>query len=277
MAGQDYQYFLNAGFLDDEEFDKELDIDFNIAAEEITNIGTFNCSLCQKKYKTSNGLARHYLHKHNEEGSSGNGNCNFFTKDILTSLVSKAKEMIYGDLCWNTQQREIISNFYHLEKDLSILFEEIHKISKDFNKNRNAAQFFTSYYANVVSNVSNFFSNLPHASSTTLAIQLGETVLCHLTEKPEKPNNNPSSPITDREVDGLQYLSGYVIHKLLKKTKAKSNYNSVDNQAVIVILENATQKNDSNQILVCVQNRGGLTAVTDNCQQLFRRVEEQFR
>ena len=265
------QAFSDLGFLDDEDFVEELDVDFNVAAEEITNIGCFDCSLCAKKYKTASGLARHISQKH--EGSSSDL---LFNKDTLTSLVSKAKEIIYDDLCWSTQQREIISKFEHIEKEQSILFEEIYKICKDFNKNRNATQFFASYYANVASKSSIFFSNLPRASSTTLAIQLGETVLCHLTEKNSIDKPNPS-PITDREVDGLQYLSGYVIHKLLKKTKAKCNYNSVDNQAVIGILENAIQKDDSNQILVCVMNRGGLTAVTDNCQQLFHRVEEQFR
>ena len=57
-------------------------------------------------------------------------------------------------------------------------------------------------------------------------------MLCHLTEKSKNIVKPKPSPITDREIDGLQYLSGYVIHKLLKKTKAKCNYNSVDNQAV---------------------------------------------
>ena len=168
MAAQDYQYFLNAGFLDDEEFEEEFEVDFEMAAKEITNIGTFNCSLCHKKYKTENGLARHTSHKHEGEGSS-----NFiFTQDLLTTLVSKAKECICDDLCWNMEQRDIMSKFFHSEKDLSILFEEVYKICKDFNKNRNATQFFTSYYANVVANASRFFSSLPHASSTTLATQL---------------------------------------------------------------------------------------------------------
>lgn len=271
MAVQDYQYFLNAGFLD--EFEEEFEVDFDMTAKEITDIGSFNCSLCKKKYKTANGLARHTSHKH-----EGSNDIDFiFTEDLITTLVSKAKECICNDLCWNVEQRDIMSKYCHSEKDLGILFEEVYKICKDFNKNRNATEFFTSYYANVVANASRFFSSLPHASSTTLAIQLGETILCHLTEKSKNIAKPKPSPITDREIDGLQYLSGYVIHKLLKKTKAKCNYNSVDNQAVISILENAIQRNDSNQILVCVQNRGGLTAVTDNCQQIFRRVEEQFR
>ena len=43
-----------------------------------------------------------------------------------------------------------------------------------------------SYYANVVANASRFLSSLPHASSTTLAVEIGETFLCHLTEKKQK-------------------------------------------------------------------------------------------
>ena len=64
-----------------------------------------------------------------------------------------------------------------------------------------------------MANASRFLSSLPHASSTTLAVQLGETVLCHLTEKNKnivKPKPSPIT-ITDREIDdGLQYLFGFM-------------------------------------------------------------------
>ena len=57
-------------------------------------------------------------------------------------------------------------------------------------------------------------------------------------------------PITDREVDALQYLAGYVVKKKLKKVKCHSNYASSENQAVICILDNAITKDDIEQKVI---------------------------
>ena len=44
----DYRYLLKVGFFDDGE-DEVLDIDFDAAIEEVTNTGSFNCEICNKK------------------------------------------------------------------------------------------------------------------------------------------------------------------------------------------------------------------------------------
>ena len=43
--------------------------------------------------------------------------------------------------------------------------------------------------------------------------------------------------VTKSEIDALQYLDGYVVHKLLKQTKDIPKYNSEENQAIILVLE----------------------------------------
>ena len=84
-------------------------------------------------------------------------------------------------------------------------------------------------------------------------------------------------PVTEEENDALEYLSGYVVKKLLKKTKQRANYHSSENQTIITILQNTIVEDSSDQKLISVQNRGGLTAVTEDCQKIFYRAEEQFR
>ena len=37
---------------------------------------------------------------------------------------------------------------------------------------------------------------------------------------------NKTKPISAQELDGLQYLAGYVVHKFIKKTRNNKNYNS---------------------------------------------------
>ena len=65
--------------------------------------------------------------------------------------------------------------------------------------------------------------------------------------------------------------------KLLKKTKQRANYHSSVNQEIITILQNTIVEDSSDQKLISVQNRGGLTAVTEDCQKIFYRALEQFR
>ena len=59
-------------------------------------------------------------------------------------------------------------------------------------------------------------------------------------------------PITEEENDALQYLSGYVVKKLLKKTKQRANYHSSENQAIITILQHTIVEDSSGQKLISV-------------------------
>ena len=46
-------------------------------------------------------------------------------------------------------------------------------------------------------------------------------------------------PINQRELDGLQYLSGYIIRTLLKRAKNSKTHLFQENQIIISILSNA--------------------------------------
>ena len=73
-------------------------------------------------------------------------------------------------------------------------------------------------------------------------------------------------PINQRELDGLQYLSGYVIRTLLKREKNSKTHLLHENQIIISILSNAILPDfaeKQNQKLVDIQTRGGLTKVVD--------------
>ena len=47
--------------------------------------------------------------------------------------------------------------------------------------------------------------------------------------------------VTKSEIDALQYLGGYVVHKLLKKTKNSPKNDSEENQAITSIGEHGRQ------------------------------------
>ena len=80
---------------------------------------------------------------------------------------------------------------------------------------------------------------LTHASATTIMMQLGETVFSYLKSGESGCSSSDKIPpsVTKSEIDALQYLGGYVVHKLLQKTKNSPKNNSEENQAIVLVLE----------------------------------------
>jgi hypothetical protein len=107
------------------------------------------------------------------------------------------------------------------------------------------------------------------------------TKLCdkifHFFKRPAQFPVEAPEPITQKELGGLQYLSGYVVRKLLKKVKNNAKYESPESQSIMQILSNAIATDTSKQELISVLNRGGLTSVVEECQQLFSCAELKFR
>ena len=141
----------------------------------------------------------------------------------------------------------------YTDNEILQLFEEVLKICKDFNENKDPEKFFASYFSDITARAKFFFPNHPQISSSTLMMQLGD-IIFHRLRKPEVSVKTPT-PISEKEIDGLNYLAGYVIQKLLKKVKNSINFRSVENQALIVLLEGAIEKNGTN-VLINTLSRG---------------------
>ena len=85
------------------------------------------------------------------------------------------------------------------------------------------------------------------------------------------------NPISEKELNRLQYLAGYVVFKLLKKTEKCKECNSPENQYTVRILAGMRTEDFADQKLIHSLNRGGLYTVTPECQALFHRAKEHFR
>ena len=111
-----------------------------------------------------------------------------------------------------------------------------------------------------------------------LGTNLGNKIFSHFEKSKHQDNSENPLPIRKIELDALQYLSGYVVKKFLKKFKNYKNYSSSYNQAMIAILESVIAAEDTeNQKLIQAQSRGGLSAVSFECQQVFLLAERKFR
>ena len=124
---------------------------------------------------------------------------------------------------------------------------------------------------------SSYFKGLRPQLCTLVATRLADKVLHFSHNEPNSTKLSHTNPISERENNGLQYLAGYVVFKLLKKTERCKEYNSPENQYTVAILSGMRTEDLADQKLIHSLDCGGLYAATPECQALFRRAEEHFR
>ena len=84
--------------------------------------------------------------------------------------------------------------------------------------------------------------------------------------------------LNEREVCGMHYMAGFVLHKLYLKHRNSKNYKSENNQQIMALLmacksDTLSQKNAK---LVNALSRGGLWSVTDKAEKIFLVREKYF-
>ena len=151
-----------------------------------------------------------------------------------------------------------------------------------FEKKHDAEYFYSNYFSTIVKESEKYFLNIEKSASTLLASRLADKLFSFFKTPQDKLVNSEikPKPINQRELDGLQYLSGYVIRTLLKRAKNSKTHLLRENQIIISILSNAILPDfaeKQNQKLVDIQTRGGLTKVVDEAQEMFILAEQLFR
>lgn len=197
--------------------------------------------------------------------------------DVLKELILEAKQALSEDLCYPEKLRTVISNYNNIDTASSNLYSEIQKLYNDLVKNGDAEQYFKHYYANIIFCSDLLFENIGKPYSTLLAKKLGDKILAFFKNPPKCDPIVKPLEISQRELGSLQYLSGYVVRKVLKKTKNHKNYKSEESQAIIAVLQAMTTMEFKDQRLIQTKDRGGLTALNFNTQSIFRIIEEEYR
>ena len=193
---------------------------------------------------------------------------------ILSDLVLESQKSFSGDNCYNLTRRECIKCYHFILTEA--LYADVKKIYDVLSKSNNAENYYSSFYNKIVINADVYFPELGKPNSTLLATQLADKVLVYFKRMPNNEAKKIKNIIND-EIGALQYLAGYVVRKFIKKSKNSPNYKSNENQNIIKILNNTITINTSDQELIEAQSRGGLTAVNNECQQIFMKAEIQFR
>ncbi|XP_047122388.1 uncharacterized protein LOC101236338 [Hydra vulgaris] len=263
--------------IDQDLLDNDIEVDLNEALNEVTTSAAFSCQKCKKCYKTKGGLTRHIRTKHSDGKPDTIEAENFLSVETIKTLVNESintllSEKYYPDIILNK-----ISQYINVINDL--LYQQCNKIYKKLVKTGNGENFYMETYSSLVLESDKYFNDLKKPCSTLISTALTDKILYYYKTSFSENKSIELKPISAKELDGLQYLAGYILSKFLKKAKNSKHYQSEETQAITSILNHCVlEKNLSHgQRLIDVQNRGGLISLTEECQQIFILTEIKFR
>ena len=80
--------------------------------------------------------------------------------------------------------------------------------------------FFSTYYGHVVQRGKEIFPDLKESTSKLILIKLGDLILLRHQNFEKSIVEDKCYNLSDRQLAGLQYLSGYIMQKLYKKASS---------------------------------------------------------
>ena len=193
----------------------------------------------------------------------------------MTESFNHAKGSLLTDECYPESIRMKVGTYAAPSENLYSLYKDVSPLYHEFMKSGNMENIYANFYGSIIQNSNSYFSSLEQPLSNLLAKRLCDKLIASRS-KPVEHDDATQIEISSRELDGLQYLSGYIISKLLKKSKNSKHYKNEEHQFNITVTSKKAKK-CVEQKLILSQSRGGLVAVIDEVQNIFKIVEKKFR
>ena len=272
---------LDGGFLEE---DFEFEQDLNKLVAEETSESEFVCESCSKVCKTKRGLTRHKNAKHASNDAQSPEMITEQSKvnaEIFHQILNECTEKCFADQCLPEKTREKFSkqNLVFSSDDALQLLCKFQSILTNFNGD--AEKFYAEFYGLLMVNLlPSKFEDV--TLSNILLTEVANHVLIHLSGGSDIVSLQPTTSklqtvLTDREINSLQYIAGYIIHKLHSKFKFSKNYKSEHNMQTVSILQACKVDCDDSQTYVNARDRGGLWKVNKQAQTIFIECEKIFR
>ena len=173
-------------------------------------------------------------------------------------------------------RKELSSYVYQPLSESSDEYSFLKTLYDDFTKSGNLDKYYSKYYAKVPLRSTTFFSGLSRNAATLLSTKIANSLIAF--NKMERESTNTTTILHERDIAGLQYLGGYVLHKLYRK-HAKAN--TKESQQAMAILKAGKLEESTHgattQKLITSLNRGGLWSITMPAQRIFVKIKKHFR
>ena len=186
-----------------------------------------SCPFCSKKCKSAGGLKRHVTCKHKDERENGpetdEGEESKFTNELLAKMVEKVKRRLINNKVFFKDITEQLSayQFTNLSQE-SMEFAELQKMFKQLTKKKDQEKFYMMFYSTVPLNSTKYFTGLARNAAKLLSAKVADVMLVYSKEKSVVPVKDFEIKLSDKEMAGLQYVGGYVFHKLYNKQTIKT-------------------------------------------------------
>lgn len=243
------------------------------------------CDLCRKKCKSKSGLKRHMTCKHKDvresiDVTNEEQQCQL-TADILTRMVNEVKYRLSDNKVFSKSLRDELRayNFTSIGEETEE-YSELQTIFKHLVKKRNPEKLYSMYYSTVPLNSTRYFVGLSRNAATLLSTKLADHMLAYSKEKAEMTVPTFNINLTDKEMAGLQYLGGYVLHKFHNKHAQPKTCPSSESQQSMSVLKAGKEEDcimKESQKLTSSLSRGGLWGITKAAQTIFLKTEQYFR
>ena len=195
------------------------------------------------------------------------------TTASLSEIVLNALQTVKENEVFATHLKDEFNQYEYKQLE-GTEFMVMKSLYENYLKNGNTEKFYGNYYAQVPLKSTSFFPGLTRNAATLLATKVADSMLsyCNQSKSVDKSQQSlTKTELSEKENAGLQYIGGYVLHKLYKKYARKS---SPENQQAMAILKaGKLEKDMESQKLVSCLNWGGLWSITKPAEKTFFHTE----
>ncbi len=248
------------------------------------------CNVCGKKCKSKGGLKRHKTTKHPqksvvaEEGARTSEVPSFQLDGlILKNAIETAKKKIVENPVYAKHIKDDLVAFVYTEMDEeSEEYKAISKIIGSFSQKRDLDKYYQRFYTTIPRKAEGCFPGLSNHAATLLSMKLADQLLVQVKEGGSSLSPIPTAKqpeISEREKAGLQYIGGYVFHKLHQKHRSGKKWQSRESQCTMAVLKQGKCSDEEleRNKLTSALSRGGLWGINKDAENICFKTEVNFR
>lgn len=205
------------------------------------------------------------------------------TTDDLVVMVEQVKLKLSNTMVYQENIREELKAYTFVRpredsKELGVLKEAYDGLLK----NGNHEKFYSKYYSQIPLHAVKYFPGLSRNAATLLCTKLADRMVSFSREKllSTVKGNQVKLSLPEKELAGLQYLEGYVLHNLHNKIAKSKKSELSESQQAMSFLKAGKAVNQTEKIsltLTASLDRGGLWTISGDAQKIFLRTEHYFR
>ena len=192
-------------------------------------------------------------------------------------FIREACNKLTNDQCYTESVREMFKDFQVSSNEALEVFKTYKDIILKFKND--PEKFLTSFNLASQDCQNPLFKRLNGIGYQLIVMELSTLMLKYLTagNKGDGGIRTIALDVTlsEKEVAGLQYLSGHVIQKIYVKLRRRKNWKNFES-SLEILKAFKTEANEEHK-LVASKDRGGLWYICKNGEHLFKYAEIEFR